>query len=44
MLIAETVNIVEPMPPRPRKRRMCQYSWAIETAPVVTATVDRPVR
>ena len=42
--IAETVNIVDPTPARPRSSRMCQYSWAPATSAVVTATVSRPVR
>jgi hypothetical protein len=40
--IADTVNIVEPMPPRPRNSSSCQYVCAAATAYVEAATMRRP--
>ena len=41
---AETVNIVEPIPPSTRSAISCQYAAAKAHAPVDTATMPRPTR
>ena len=39
-----TVNIVDPMPPRERNTRSCQYCAANAQAPVDSATMANPTR
>jgi len=41
--IAEIVNMVDPMPPRPRTTSNCSYDWANAQAAVEPATISSPV-
>ena len=44
MVRVEMVNIVEPMPPSPRKKSSCTYDCAKAVANDETATMTSPVR
>ena len=42
--IADTVNMVDPMPAAARSPKTCQKFCASDTSPVVTPTVNKPMR